>query len=148
MTGTTRIAKESPDILSFLNSAPSSFSSESFSTAVPPYALVDEPPLVEISRSSFENKLAEFYGEDIEHIAANPQRYSRSDVPKGSTHSGRCVLLPHEVWFGESAIFQLSAREQERRAPEEPKPEVAGVSCSSAKMIGANNFLGEMNSPQ
>ncbi len=48
MTGTTRIANISPDILSFLNSAPSSFSSGSFSTAVPPYALVDEPLVVEI----------------------------------------------------------------------------------------------------
>ncbi|WP_167770769.1 hypothetical protein [Bradyrhizobium niftali] len=109
MTGTTRIAKDSPDILSFLNSAPSSFSSESFSTAVPPYALVDEPPLVEISRSSFENKLAEFYGEDIEHIAANPQRYSRSDVPKGSTHSGRCVLLPTKSGSEKARYFSYSS---------------------------------------
>jgi hypothetical protein len=33
--------------------------------------------VVEISKSSFENKLADFYGGDIEDIAANPQRYSR-----------------------------------------------------------------------
>ncbi|WP_456639470.1 effector protein NopP [Bradyrhizobium sp. USDA 10063] len=32
---------------------------------------------MEISRSSFDRKLEDFYGDEIEHIAANPQQYSR-----------------------------------------------------------------------
>lgn len=65
------------DVFSALSLAPSSCSVDASLAAVPPYALVDERPVVEISNSSFENKLADFYGGDIEDIAANPQRYSR-----------------------------------------------------------------------
>lgn len=65
------------DVFSDLNLAPSSSSSDASSRAVPAYALVDERPVVEISRSSFEDKLAKFYGGDIENIAANPRPYSR-----------------------------------------------------------------------
>ncbi|WP_424578355.1 hypothetical protein [Bradyrhizobium sp. USDA 326] len=65
------------DVFSSLNLAPSISSPDASSPPVPPYALVEEPPVVEISRSSFERKLVDFYGADIEDIAANPQRYSR-----------------------------------------------------------------------
>ena len=65
------------DVFSTLNVAPSISSPDASSPAVPPYAMVEEPPVVEISRSSFERKLVDFYGADIEDIAANPQRYSR-----------------------------------------------------------------------
>ncbi|WP_245284873.1 hypothetical protein [Bradyrhizobium sp. th.b2] len=32
--------------------------------------------MVEILKSTFENELEEFYGDDIGHIATHPQRYS------------------------------------------------------------------------
>ncbi|WP_375785031.1 hypothetical protein ACE10Z_36505 [Bradyrhizobium sp. Pha-3] len=60
-----------------LNLASAGSQAGSSSTATRPYSLVSEPPVVEISRSTFEDKLAEFYGDDLENIAAHPQRYSR-----------------------------------------------------------------------
>ncbi|WP_342724032.1 Effector protein NopP [Bradyrhizobium sp. B097] len=64
------------DMFCTLNLAPSSSHAGSSSTATRPYSLVSEPPVVEISRSIFEDKLAEFYGDEIGNIAAHPQRYS------------------------------------------------------------------------
>ncbi|MFB9262268.1 Effector protein NopP [Bradyrhizobium erythrophlei] len=55
--------------------APSSYASSS-SAATRPYSLVSKPPIVEISRSSFERKVEDFHGDEIGEIAANPQRYS------------------------------------------------------------------------
>ncbi|MGY3610782.1 MULTISPECIES: host specificity protein [unclassified Bradyrhizobium] len=41
-----------------------------------PYSLVSEPPIDEIDRESFRQELRNFYGNDIKHIADNPQEYS------------------------------------------------------------------------
>ncbi|RRH93215.1 host specificity protein [Mesorhizobium tamadayense] len=41
-----------------------------------PYALVSQPPIVEIDRSSFGREMRNFYGGEIKHIADNPQEYS------------------------------------------------------------------------
>ncbi|MGY3622251.1 hypothetical protein ACVJGD_008447 [Bradyrhizobium sp. USDA 10063] len=60
-----------------MNIAASSAYDSSSSVATRPYSLVPRPPVVEISRSSFDRKLEDFYGDEIEHIAANPQQYSR-----------------------------------------------------------------------
>ncbi|OAF04273.1 hypothetical protein AYJ54_24075 [Bradyrhizobium centrolobii] len=56
---------------------PSSYASSS-SAATRPYSLARNPPVVEISSSSFEEKVKDFYSDEIEHIAANPQQYSRA----------------------------------------------------------------------
>lgn len=74
------------DILSNVNSAPCRSS-----TATGPYSLISEPPVVEISRSLFENKLAEYYGDDIEHIAANPQKYSHP-VSQNAQHTANVAF--------------------------------------------------------
>ncbi|WP_244425937.1 Effector protein NopP [Mesorhizobium amorphae] len=50
----------------------------SSSAATPSYALVPRPPVVEISRSSFEKKAKAFYGDEMVHIASKPQEYSTS----------------------------------------------------------------------
>ncbi|WP_246667660.1 Effector protein NopP [Bradyrhizobium macuxiense] len=65
------------DMFSAMHMAePNSYASSS-SAPTRPYSLVRKPPVVEISSSSFEKKVKDFYGEEIEHIAADPQQYSR-----------------------------------------------------------------------
>ncbi|WFU14722.1 host specificity protein [Bradyrhizobium sp. CB3481] len=41
-----------------------------------PYSLRSRPPIEEIDRSSFRREMRAFYGDDIKHIADNPQDYS------------------------------------------------------------------------
>ncbi|WP_026615987.1 hypothetical protein [Ensifer aridi] len=53
-------------------------STDRSSSSPPAYSLVPKPPVVEISRKLFEEKMVSFYGDEIEHIAANPQQYSRA----------------------------------------------------------------------
>ncbi|WP_407175530.1 Effector protein NopP [Bradyrhizobium sp. STM 3562] len=65
------------DAFSGMQIAESGSYASSSSSASRPYFLASRPPVEEISPSSFADKLEEFRGEDIEHIAANPQRYSR-----------------------------------------------------------------------
>jgi len=50
----------------------------SSSAASRPYSLVSDPPGVELSQSSFAAKVKDFYGDEIQDIAARPQSYSRS----------------------------------------------------------------------
>ncbi|KRQ06479.1 Effector protein NopP [Bradyrhizobium sp. DASA03076] len=40
------------------------------------YFLASEPPVVELSRDEFLEKVEDFYGDEIHEIASNPQRYS------------------------------------------------------------------------
>ncbi|WOH52871.1 Effector protein NopP [Bradyrhizobium sp. sBnM-33] len=51
-------------------------SASSSSGATPSYSLVRRPPVVEITRSSFEENVKDCFGDEIQHIAAKPQRYS------------------------------------------------------------------------
>ncbi|WP_246738299.1 Effector protein NopP [Bradyrhizobium sp. CCBAU 051011] len=48
----------------------------SSSGANPSYSLVRRPPVVEIKRSEFEEKVKDFYGDEIGDIAAKSQQYS------------------------------------------------------------------------
>lgn len=41
-----------------------------------PYSLVSTPPIEEIERDTFDREVREFFGDDIKHIADNPQEYS------------------------------------------------------------------------
>ncbi|WP_246696382.1 host specificity protein [Mesorhizobium sp. SARCC-RB16n] len=41
-----------------------------------PYFLTSQPPIEEIDRSTFRREVRAFYGDDIKHIADNPQEYS------------------------------------------------------------------------
>ncbi|MFC3320393.1 host specificity protein [Mesorhizobium cantuariense] len=59
------IASMAPDLHASSSSAPAR-----------PYALVSQPPIVEIDRSSFGRKVREFYGDEIKQIADNPQEYT------------------------------------------------------------------------
>ncbi|WP_271587243.1 hypothetical protein [Bradyrhizobium sp. CCBAU 53415] len=77
-----------------MNSAPSNSTPGRSSTATRPYSLISEPPVVEITRSLFENKLAEYYGDDIEHIAANPQKYSHPVSQKAQPTD---ILLEYQL---------------------------------------------------
>lgn len=45
-------------------------------TARRPYSLASEPPIEEIDWARFRSELRSFYGDDIKHIADNPQEYS------------------------------------------------------------------------
>lgn len=56
--------------------APPDPHASSSSTPAGPYALVSQPPIVEIDRSSFGRKVRDFYGDEIKQIADNPQEYS------------------------------------------------------------------------
>ncbi|WP_445219712.1 Effector protein NopP [Bradyrhizobium sp. Pa8] len=40
------------------------------------YSMVDRPPVVEISKRSFAEQAKAYHGDEIKHIAANPQEYS------------------------------------------------------------------------
>ncbi|MCP3460779.1 Effector protein NopP [Bradyrhizobium sp. CCGUVB23] len=40
------------------------------------YSLVDRPPVVELSKRSFAEQAKAYHGDEIKHIAANPQEYS------------------------------------------------------------------------
>ncbi|NGO54250.1 Effector protein NopP [Mesorhizobium camelthorni] len=48
----------------------------SSSAATPAYSLRSRPPVVEIDRSSFRREVKHFHGDEITHIADNPQEYS------------------------------------------------------------------------
>jgi hypothetical protein len=48
----------------------------SSSAARRPYSLVSKPPVVEITRSSFEKKAKSFHGKEISEISSNPEEYS------------------------------------------------------------------------
>ncbi|UFW92013.1 host specificity protein (plasmid) [Bradyrhizobium barranii] len=48
----------------------------SSSGATRPYSVVSEPPIDEIDRGTFRQELRNFYGNDVKHIADNPQEYS------------------------------------------------------------------------
>ncbi|MGL3210417.1 Effector protein NopP [Bradyrhizobium sp. BR 1433] len=50
--------------------------SDASSSSSRSYSLVDQPPVVEISKRSFAKKAEAFYGDNIKHIADNPQVYS------------------------------------------------------------------------
>ncbi|WP_275949211.1 MULTISPECIES: hypothetical protein [Bradyrhizobium] len=50
--------------------------SGSSSSAARPYSLVQNPPVVEINRSSFRKAAQTYHGEKIKYIADNPQEYS------------------------------------------------------------------------
>ncbi|WOH80241.1 Effector protein NopP [Bradyrhizobium sp. BEA-2-5] len=50
--------------------------SDASSSSSRSYSLVGRPPIVEISKRSFAEKAEAFYGDEIRHIAANPQEYS------------------------------------------------------------------------
>ncbi|MET2832775.1 host specificity protein [Mesorhizobium shangrilense] len=56
--------------------APPDLNASSSSAPARPYSLVSQPPIVEIDRSSFSRKARDFYGDEIKHIADNPQEYS------------------------------------------------------------------------
>ncbi|RRH93207.1 Effector protein NopP [Mesorhizobium tamadayense] len=51
-------------------------SGSSSSAATQAYSLCSEPPVVEIDRSSFRREVRQFHGDNIMHIADNPQEYS------------------------------------------------------------------------
>ncbi|OCK59967.1 hypothetical protein [Bradyrhizobium sp. LMTR 3] len=51
--------------------------SASSSSAAPSYSLARRPPVDEITKSSFEEHVKDFYGDEIEDIAAKPHIYSR-----------------------------------------------------------------------
>ncbi|MCP1909949.1 type III effector protein NopP precursor [Bradyrhizobium brasilense] len=66
------------DVFSSLQIAPQTAYARSTSAAARPYSLAAKPPVVEISSTSFQELLEDFYGDEVQHIAANPQQYSRS----------------------------------------------------------------------
>ncbi|ANW05838.1 hypothetical protein LMTR13_24260 [Bradyrhizobium icense] len=47
------------------------------SSSAPSYSLARRPPVEKITKSSFEDHVRDFYGDEIEDIAAKPQIYSR-----------------------------------------------------------------------
>ncbi|WP_027576993.1 hypothetical protein [Bradyrhizobium sp. WSM1743] len=49
-----------------------------------PYFLTSEAPVVELSRNAFLDKLEEFYGDEIQKIANNPEIYSRPIANKAA----------------------------------------------------------------
>ncbi|MDH2356428.1 host specificity protein [Bradyrhizobium sp. SSUT112] len=46
------------------------------SSTTRPYSLTSNPPIVEMDRGTYEQELRNFYGDDVKHIAENPQEYS------------------------------------------------------------------------
>ncbi|ANT54325.1 host specificity protein (plasmid) [Mesorhizobium amorphae CCNWGS0123] len=69
-------------------SAPDPHASSS-SAPTHPYSLASQPPVVELERSSFARKVKDFYGDEIKHIAENPQEYS----PFVSSKAGRTATI-------------------------------------------------------
>ncbi|MBO4227545.1 Effector protein NopP [Bradyrhizobium neotropicale] len=66
------------DAFSHMQLAPrESYTAPSSATARP-YSLTASPPIIEISSQVFQDKLEDFYGDEIERIAANPKQYSDS----------------------------------------------------------------------
>src|SRR5262249_53948201 len=76
------------EMLAGLHLTPNS-SADSPSAAAGPYSLVRRPPVIEITSSSFKQKIQEFHGAEIKYIAANPQEYS----PFVSSKAERTVSL-------------------------------------------------------
>ncbi|KLK92183.1 hypothetical protein AA309_15965 [Microvirga vignae] len=76
------------------------------SSPAPAYSLVPKPPVVEISRSLFEEKMMSFYGDEIEHIAANPKQYSDA-VSLKATHT-KDVAYHHGVGSGSETARYFS----------------------------------------
>ncbi|WP_027038830.1 hypothetical protein [Mesorhizobium ciceri] len=64
--------EDSPGLAEVVAGEPNS--SSSATTA--PYSLVSEPPITEIGRSDFMEEVRRFLGNDIRHIAMQPQEYS------------------------------------------------------------------------
>ncbi|KWV58326.1 host specificity protein [Bradyrhizobium macuxiense] len=46
------------------------------SSATRTYSLTSEPPIYEMNSNTFRQELRNFYGDDVKHIADNPQEYS------------------------------------------------------------------------
>ncbi|TWB87228.1 hypothetical protein FBZ93_1229 [Bradyrhizobium macuxiense] len=63
------------EMLAGVRLTPDSNASSS-SAAERPYSLVGRPPVIEIKSSSFKQKIKDFHGAEIKHIAANSQEYS------------------------------------------------------------------------
>ncbi len=70
-TDTQRFA----DVLAGIQSTPNSNASSS-SAVAPSYSLVRRTPVIEITRFQYKQKMKDFHGAEIKHIAANPQEYS------------------------------------------------------------------------
>ncbi|WP_439365800.1 Effector protein NopP [Bradyrhizobium sp. DASA03005] len=66
------------DVFSGMQIAPPRSYTGSSSAAARPYSLTAKPPIVEISSTSFQGLLEDYYGDEVGRIAANPQQYSRS----------------------------------------------------------------------
>ncbi|WP_082653916.1 hypothetical protein [Bradyrhizobium pachyrhizi] len=63
------------DVLADIQSTPNPNASSS-TAAAPSYFLAQRPPVIEITRSQFKDKMKDFHGAEIKHIAANSQEYS------------------------------------------------------------------------
>ncbi|MFB9984542.1 Effector protein NopP [Mesorhizobium newzealandense] len=68
--------QELGDMFARMHLAGSDSSGDSSSAATQPYSLHPRPPVVEIDRSSFTREVRQFHGDEIMHIADNPQEYS------------------------------------------------------------------------
>lgn len=76
----------------------------SSSAATRRYSLVGRPPVVELSRSSFDRRAKAFHGDEIQDIAANPQQYS-SYV---SSKAGRTASVAEQ--YGTTRFDSKNAR--------------------------------------
>lgn len=66
------------DVFSDMQIAPQRPYTGSSPVTARPYSLTAKPPIVEITSTSFQELLEDFYGDEVQHIATNPQQYSRS----------------------------------------------------------------------
>lgn len=79
-------------------------SSSAASSTTRPYSLVSRPPVVELSRSSFERRARAFHGDEILDIASNPQQYS----PSVSSKAERTAEISER--YGTTRFDSRSAR--------------------------------------